>query len=135
MRRLSGVLFTMLVFALVVWATEIRTYTGSATFNNPLHVSFTTLRDGNVIARVQWVPKQGTQYALQLKRLADPNDTFSYTHLCQVYTGQTAPMPPPPGDWSCTIINGPAGFYSVDFFPTSGKTNNVVITVTAETDE
>lgn len=125
--------FCGLIFVLTVWATEVTTYTGSATQNRPLHVALTTLRDGNVSARAQWVPKPGTEYALQVKRLTNPSDPFSYTHICQVHSNQ--PNVPPPGDWACTIPNSPAGFHSVDFFPTSGKTNGVVITVTAETDE
>jgi hypothetical protein len=133
MKRFASVVFVMIVMALTVWATEIQVFTGSASSNNPLHVSLTTLRDGDVSVRAQWVPKSGTSYVLHLKRLADPNDTFSYTHICQVYTEQS--NEPPPGDWTCTIPNGPSGFYTVDFRPTTGKTNNVVLTVTAETDE
>lgn len=135
MKRVTTALFIIIVFALTVWATEISIVSGSATSNNPFHVAFTTHRDGNVTARAQWVLKNGQEYVLHLKRLADPNDTFSYTHLCQVYTAQTNPVPPPPGDWVCTIPNGPAGFWTVDFRPTSGKVSNVVVTVTAETDE
>lgn len=135
MKRLTLALFCLAVFALTVWATEIRTYTGSATNQHPFHVSFTTLRDGDVTVNAQWVPKNGQNHVLHLKRLADPNDTFSYTHLCQVYTEQTNPAPPPPGNWTCSIANGPAGFWTVDFRPTSGKVGNVVVTVTAETDE
>ena len=135
MRKLLSALFVVIVLALTGWATEISTFSGSASSNNPFHVAFTTYRDGNVTARAQWVPKNGQEYVLHLKRLADPNDTFSYTHICQVYTAQTNPAPPPPGDWACTIPNGPAGFWTVDFRPTSGKVSNVVVTVTAETDE
>lgn len=135
MKRLISTLFILAVFVLTVWATEIRTYTGSATAQHPFHVSFTTLHDGDVTANAQWVPKNGQAYVLHLKRLADPNDPFSYTHLCQVYTEQTNPAPPPPGNWTCSIADGPAGFWTVDFRPTSGKVSNVVVTVTAETDE
>lgn len=135
MKRLTLTLFTLLVFTLTVWATEITTYSGSATAQHPFHVSFTTLRDGDVTANVQWVPKNGQQYVLHLKRLANPNDTFSYTHICIVDSTQTNPSAPPPGNWTCTEPNGPAGFWTVDFRPTSGKVSNVLVTVTAETDE
>lgn len=135
MKNLISILFAVTVFALTAWATEISTSSGSATSNNPFHVAFTTHRDGTVTARAQWVPKNGQEYVLHLKRLADPADTFSYTHICQVYTAQTNPFPPPAGDWVCSIPDGPAGFWTVDFRPTSGKVNNVVVTVTAETDE
>lgn len=135
MKKIASALFIVIVFALTVWATEVSTFTGSATGSHPFHVSFTTLRDGDVVARVQWTPKAGNEYTLQLKRLSDPNDTFSYTHICQVYTAQTNPAPPPAGDWTCIIPDGPSGFYTVDFFPEQGKVNNVLVTVTAETDE
>lgn len=135
MKKTLSILFIVSVLALSVWATEISTFSGSATSNSPFHVAFTTHRDGTVTARAQWVPKNGQEYVLHLKRLADPNDTFSYTHICQVYTAQTNPAPPTAGDWVCTIPDGPAGFYTVDFRPTSGKVNNVVVTVIAETDE
>lgn len=135
MKRLALTLFTLVVFALTVWATEIRTFSGSATAQHPFHVLITTLRDGDVTANAQWVPKNGQQYVLHLKRLTDPNDPFSYTHICIVDSTQTNPPAPPPGNWTCTEPNGPAGFWTVDFRPTSGKVGNVVVTTIAETDE
>lgn len=135
MKRLTLTFFTLIVLALTVWATEIRTYTGSGSNQHPFHVAFTTLRDGDVTANVQWVPRNGQEYVLHLKRLADPNDTFSYTHICIVDTTQTNPPAPLPGNWTCTVPSGPAGFWTVDFRPTSGKTSNILVTVTAETDE
>lgn len=136
MKKLAFTLFVVLVVALTVWATEIQTFQGTASHNSPLRAEFTTFRDGDVIARVQWTPKNGVNYVLLLKRLADPNDTFSYTHLCDIHTTQTHTPPPPPGDWTCVIPNGPAGFYTAEFRPTNGASvKNVLMTVTAETDE
>lgn len=135
MKRLASILFTIIILALVVWATEIRTFTGSATNQHPFHVLITTLRDGTVTANAQWVPKNGQEYVMFLKRLTDPNDPFSYTHICIVDSVQTNPPAPPPGNWTCSIANGPAGFWTVDFRPVSGKVSNVVVTTTAETDE
>jgi hypothetical protein len=113
--------------------TETTVHTGSASSNSPLFRSFITNRDGDVHVQVEWTPKSGVDYVLTVKRLANANDPFSYTHICQVYTAQS--NEPPPGDWNCNFINSPTGFWTAEFRPSLGpKVNNVTMTITAETD-
>jgi len=124
-------------FLPVGWTTETTFYTGTASKSHWFERYFTTNRAGDVTLRITWKPKPGVKYNMELRHLTVPGDLFSYDKWCNVWSDRTSIPPPPPGDWSCTIPNGPTGGqYYIQFRPYagSGQSVDVLAEVTAETD-
>jgi hypothetical protein len=137
MQRLAFILVLALALTGVgsVYAMQTNSYSFAATNGNPAVVNFVTNRPGDVMVNAQWTPKNGVRYVLTVKHLTDPADTFSYDHICSVYepldgsgSGQAV------GDYTCSFVNGPTGYWTVEFRPLSGKVSSVVLSITAETD-
>lgn len=110
------------------------TQSGTASNGQPLTVSFTTDAAGTVTVNAQWQPKGNARYSLSVNHLADPNDPFSTDQACQVYDTQAGSVhyglygSGERGDWTCTIPDGLAGYWTAEFRPLSGKTDVTLTT-------
>jgi hypothetical protein len=126
----------MLLLVAVAWsapvhATQTVTTSGEAFSQHWYEIHFDTYRPGDVAVRATWTPDPRRIYVLQVKRLLDPNDVFSYDRFCEVHTGKVGA--PPNGDWTCTLAAGAPGHYYAAFGLSGGKVFVTLLT-TAETD-
>lgn len=115
---LAALVLALLIPSQVLAGTT--TITETASYGQPLEVSFVTETVGTVTVNVTWQPKPRVQYSLTVWHLTDPNDIYSYDRLCQVYEGSGSGQPV--GDYTCSFADGPTGYWLARFMPEGGKT-------------
>ena len=116
-----------------VRAMETREYVGRATKSAPIIIDIIANRPGDFTARVQWIPPAGKDYIFQAFHYYDPNypyQSWDKSYICTIATYQLVEN----GDWTCHFANAPAGYYRIYFRPYQSPIENVMITITAETD-
>lgn len=128
-----SVIVVLLISVIPVRAMETNTYLGSVGLNPPYILDLTTFRAGNFTAHIVWTPKKNGNYIFQVFRYTDPSNVYqskdpNYNCFMQTYLVGM----PPAGDWTCQLLNAPAGYYRI-YFRTYGGTVNFNLTVTAET--
>lgn len=128
---LSIVLLVALMATQAVYAIETNTYIKTITRGQPLAVYITTYRQGDIYAHVTWNGKpsgHGVYYWLNVNHCTDVAGTCLYSTdmACMEQSTEWATQ-----EMYCSIPNGPAGVYLIQFTSTSKA--DAVLNITAET--
>lgn len=117
---MKKIVFACMLLALVLSyvparAMETNSYFGAITSGKPFVQYITTYRPGNVSAHVTWSGKptgHGIAYWLGVYHCTDAGGTcyFAYDMSCFEQSTEW-----PTQEMSCTIPNGPAGIYEIEF--------------------